>query len=103
LYKRKLWTYNFHIHDTGADTASMFMWPETTAGHRSSEIASCVLQYFKNAASVNTQSARRLIVYSDNCSGQNKNINSSTSRTASYYSISNITTYTRCLKHHCML
>ena len=72
FYKRKLWTYNFCIHDTSADTASMFMWPETTAGRGSSEIASCILQYFKNDASVN---ARRLIVYSDNCSGQNKNFN----------------------------
>jgi len=71
FYKRKLWTYNFCIHDTGSDNASMFVWPETIPGHGSHEMASCVLQYFKNTE----VKAQTLHVYSDNCSGQNKNFN----------------------------
>jgi len=39
FYKRKLCTYNFCIHDTGSDNASMFVWPETVAGRGSHEIA----------------------------------------------------------------
>jgi len=71
FYKRKLWTYNFCIHDTGSDNASMFVWPETIPGRGSHEMASCVLQYFKNTE----VKAQTLHVYSDNCSGQNKNFN----------------------------
>ena len=71
FYKRKLWTYNFCIHDTCSNTASMFLWPESTAGRGSNEIASCILQYFKNTE-VN---AKTLVAYSDNCAGQNKNFN----------------------------
>lgn len=63
--------YNFCIHDTGSDKASMFLWPETIAGRGSSEIASCILQYFKTTP----LTAKRLLVFSDNCSGQNKNFN----------------------------
>jgi len=71
FYKRKLWTYNLCVHDTGSETASMFIWCEITAGRGSNDIASCILQYLKN---VNV-SAKTLRVFSDNCSGQNKNFN----------------------------
>ena len=49
----------------------MFVWPETIPGRGSHEMASCVLQYFKNTE----VKAQTLHVYSDNCSGQNKNFN----------------------------
>ena len=71
FYKRKLWTYNFCVHDAVSETASMFVWCETTAGRGSNDIASCILQYLKNV----TVSAKTMIVFSDNCSGQNKNFN----------------------------
>ena len=46
------------------------VWPETVAGRRSNESMSCLLQYMKLMASagVNTIS-----LYSDKCSGQNRN------------------------------
>jgi len=71
FYKRKLWMYNFCLHDIGTDMASMFLWPETAAGRGSSAIASCLVQYLK-ATKVQ---AKNLIVFSDNCSGQNTNFN----------------------------
>ena len=49
----------------------MFLWPETVAGRGSSEIGSCLLKYFETA----NVTAKKLVVYSDNCSGQNKNFN----------------------------
>jgi len=61
----------FCIHDTGSDNASMFVWPETIAGRGFYEMALCVLQYFKNTE----VKAQRRHVYSDKCSGQNKNFN----------------------------
>jgi len=66
FYKRKLWTYNFCIRDTGYDNASMFVWPETIAGRGSHEMAFCILRYFQ-CREVRSQ---KLHVYSDNCSGQ---------------------------------
>lgn len=69
FYKRKLWTYNLCIHDNGNNKSFMYVWPETIAGRGSNEIASCLLHFFKT----NTIEAKKLVAFSDNCSGQNKN------------------------------
>ena len=69
FYKRKLWTYNLCVHNSGSNKATMFVWPETIAGRGANEIASCLLHYFNNT----TIEAKILVVFSDNCSGQNKN------------------------------
>lgn len=68
---RKIMTYNICIHNCGANVASMLLWPETVAGRGSDEIASCLLKYF-NATEFNVD-AKKMIIYSDNCRGQNKN------------------------------
>lgn len=68
-YKRQLWTYCFNIHDMGTDNSYMFIWDETIASRGPQEIGSCLLFYIKNF-----QISRKLIMYSDQCGGQNRNI-----------------------------
>ena len=67
-YKRKLWTYNLGIHNIVTGQASMYIWDETVGKRGSSEIASCLMHYI-------TPQVDTLHIFSDNCSGQNKNIN----------------------------
>ena len=72
-YKRKMWTYNFCIHNIKTGESTMFVWHETVAKRGSIEVASCLKTW------VDMETAKgefgRLIVVSDNCAGQNKNIN----------------------------
>ena len=49
----------------------MFMWPESVASRGSAEIASSILHYLNQGDS----DASHLIVFSDACGGQNRNIN----------------------------
>ncbi|KAJ8975146.1 hypothetical protein NQ317_012423 [Molorchus minor] len=65
-YKRQLWTYCFNIHDMGTDNSFMFVWDETVA---SREVGSCLLYYIKHFVT-----SKSLIMYSDQCGGQNRNI-----------------------------
>lgn len=70
FYKRKMWTYNFNIHDYRSGKAHMFLWDEVTAKRGANEICSCIQKF------VNTfvpQDVCKLFIFSDNCSGQNKN------------------------------
>ena len=48
------------------------MWNESEAKRGSSEIASCLLHYVRNYIS---EDVNKLVVFSDNCGGQNKNVN----------------------------
>lgn len=72
-YKRKMWTYNFCIHDLKKQESTMFVWHEAVAKRGSVEVVSCLktwidMEYAKGDFT-------KLIVVSDNCAGQNKNIN----------------------------
>ena len=72
-YKRKIWTYNFGIHDlTGVVRPVMYVWNEAVAKRGSSEIASCLTHYLENFVPARVN---KLVIFSDNCGGQNKNIN----------------------------
>lgn len=71
FYKRKLWTFNFSIHNCVTDQGFMFMWDETTANRGSDEIGSSILKYIEHLP----QECKHIVVYSDNCPGQNKNWN----------------------------
>lgn len=71
FYLRKLWTYNFGIHDCGTDKGYMYVWTEDTAKRGSEEIGSIVLKHINE----NTTEAEHLILFTDNCGGQNKNWN----------------------------
>lgn len=68
-YKRQLWTYLLGIHNLATDDVVMFLWDESTASRGSQEVGSCILYYVKHF--VNTT---KLIMYSDQCGGQNRNI-----------------------------
>lgn len=62
-------TYNIAVHDCGANKGHMMLWPETIAGRGADEIASCIYEYVKET----NISSQKLVIYSDNCAGQNKN------------------------------
>ena len=69
-YKRQLWTYNLGIHNTVTGVGCMHMWNESVASGGSSEVGSCLLSHFKEMQTAATS----LILYSDACGGQNRNI-----------------------------
>ena len=70
-YKRKLWTYNFGVYNLKTKKSTMYVWDEVTARRGSIEIASALCQWIEE----NHQDETRLILFSDNCPGQNKNRN----------------------------
>lgn len=65
-YKHQLWTYCFGIHNN--DTY-MFLWNESIVSRGPQEIYSCLLYFIHNF--VRTE---KLIMYSEQCEGQNRNI-----------------------------
>lgn len=67
-YSRQLWTYNFCVHNVCTGLAHMFMWHEGQGNRGCKEIASCLFKFIKTLP----QSVKHLILYSDNCGGQNK-------------------------------
>lgn len=67
-YKRQLWTYWFSVHDMKTGKSFMFLWNETIASRGSQEVGSCLLHYIKNFVP-----AKKIIMYSDQCGGQNRN------------------------------
>ena len=70
FYKRQLWTYNVGIHNCKTGGACMHMFHEGIASRGSHEIGSCLLKHLRE---MNTD-AKHLILYSDSCGGQNRNI-----------------------------
>nr|CAH7735094.1 unnamed protein product [Callosobruchus chinensis] len=69
FYLRKAWVYNLGIHDCVNDKGYMYMWCEDTGKRGSDEIASILFKHFKERGRL----PRNLIIYTDNCGGQNKN------------------------------
>lgn len=78
FYLRQIWLYNLGIHLASKDKnhAVMCTWTEDVAKKGSFEV-SCALHYLamwlKSTSENNT--IKHLIVWSDSCSGQNKNFN----------------------------
>lgn len=71
-YRQKLPTYNIGIHHVESGQAVMYIWDETEAKKGSCEIASCLLHYVQNNVPATVTC---LVIFSDNCYGQNKSIN----------------------------
>lgn len=68
-YLRQLSNYNFCIDLADNQTGLMFLWHEGISGRGGNEIASCVFKAFTS----NITKKNKLILWSDNCTGQNKN------------------------------
>lgn len=47
-YKRKLWLYNFCVHDLNKNKAITFIWDESTAKRGSDENGSCITRWLGN-------------------------------------------------------
>lgn len=74
FYLRQMWLYNFGVHCiTSLGTKSYFFtWTEDVANRGSFEIANCLFRFCKLLKEDNPQ-VNHLIIWSDSCSGQNKN------------------------------
>lgn len=85
-YKSKLNSYNFTVASLNKkeegkiqnsyNNVQCYFWTETDAKRGANEIGSCLLNYFEyicNESREITDKGIDLILYSDNCGGQNKN------------------------------
>ena len=70
-YLRQLSCYNLGLHINNDDRAFMCLWHEAIASRGASEIASCLFYIYNHGRHPPLQ--KNLIVWSDNCGGQNKN------------------------------
>lgn len=71
FYRRQLWVYNLCIYDEKRGEAYMYLWNESVASRGSQEVSSCLLKHFANYVPSETET---IILYSDACGGQNRNI-----------------------------
>lgn len=73
-YQRQYSSYNLAIHNMTADVANMYLWHETLAKRGSKDIGSCILDYVTTTYNtLSPHEERRLVVWSDRCTGQNNN------------------------------
>ncbi|MCG8049000.1 MAG: hypothetical protein N0E48_25925 [Candidatus Thiodiazotropha endolucinida] len=68
-YKRKLNSYNLTVYSLANKQGTCYIWDETHGQRGSSEIGTCVITYINSLPPV----VRHVILYSDCCSGQNRN------------------------------
>lgn len=70
-YKRSLWTYNLCIYNECEKKGYMYVWSENMASRGASEIGTCLIKHFEENVSPDI---KHIILYSDGCGGQNRNI-----------------------------
>lgn len=69
-YKRNLYVYDFGVHVFNDNKAYMYVWPETEGSRGAQEISSCLSKHL----TIHGKNAKHVIMYSDSCGGQNRNI-----------------------------
>ena len=67
FYKRRLNCYNFTIFNIVRKEGHCYLWHEALGKGGANEIGTCLFEFFK------TQTAKKIIMYSDNCARQQKN------------------------------
>lgn len=70
-YRRNMYCYNFGVHDCAKDLAYMYVWDEVEGSRGSQEIATCLRKHLQYAVRPNV---KQVVIYSDACTGQNRNI-----------------------------
>lgn len=70
-YSRQLSTYNLCIHDATHNRSYMYIWHEAIASEGPAEITSCLIHHMNHFI---PNECRNLILYSDSCGAQNRNI-----------------------------
>lgn len=73
FYLRKLWTLNLTVYNSTSNTAANIIWSENISGRGGNEIASCLIRWAKENFE-NLLPVRELTLWSDNCTGQNRNL-----------------------------
>lgn len=68
-YKRNLYVYNLGCHELSSQLGFMYCWDEVTGSRGSQEIAACLVKHITARASA----AKHVVLYSDTCTGQNRN------------------------------
>lgn len=71
FYKRQLWVYNAGIHVGSNDQGRCNIWVEGEAGRGAQEVGSCLINFIKNDM---RDGVENLVLWSDCCGGQNRNI-----------------------------
>ncbi|XP_055326463.1 uncharacterized protein LOC129580251 [Sitodiplosis mosellana] len=71
FYKRQLWTYNLCVYDEIEKKGYMYVWAENIASRGGQEVGSCLIKHLNNHISNETT---KIILNSDSCPGQNRNI-----------------------------
>lgn len=71
FYKRQLWLYNTGIFCGKNNQGYCYVWLEGQAGRGAQEVGSCLRKHLKNNLN---DSIKELVLWSDSCGGQNRNI-----------------------------
>ncbi|XP_050504407.1 uncharacterized protein LOC126883199 isoform X1 [Diabrotica virgifera virgifera] len=96
FYSIKLWTFNYTVYDAIEKLGYCFTWDESIARRGGNEMASCILKYINLNVK---ESVERIVIWSDNCPSQNRNIQ----MIMCYLSILKLKPSIKCIEHKYLL